>query len=378
MIKNQDIICFSFSDWQNEMVSNRHHILTRFAKNNRVFLFERPISLERYDRHRWRFLLRPIRKEGNLFLITPFCTSKPALNNKIYRSYLKKIYSRFKIKKPIFWFYNFEFAYLLDQFPHSLSCYHCTEDYSVSLNGKGKYVTNNQMRETEENLARRVDLIFAVSEHLRQKQLRFNPRAYLSANAVDFELYRKSQGPKREKFGQKPILGYAGNLSAKVNFKLIYSLATSLGCQVILAGPIVGVIGTNTYLTKLQQLPNVKFLGKLAVEDLPDLYREFDVCLMPYIQDDWFVKASQPLKLYEYLSSGKPIVSTKLACLKEMGQLVYEATNNHEFIDKVKVALREKNKDLSKRRINVAKRNIWDSRFRLINQKIAEAMRRKQ
>ncbi|MEK7142940.1 MAG: glycosyltransferase [Patescibacteria group bacterium] len=369
MIKDRDIICLSFSDWRRELVSNRYHILTRYAKNNRVFLFERPIYLG--DWHRWQFIFKPVRFEENIYMIAPLGIG---IDNRVYDRYLSEAMAYFGIQKPIFWFYNFYLSRLIDFFQPTLSCYHCTEDYYnltyITSQKESIEPARQLIKQEEGKLLKKVDIVFAVSRYLKEKHQKINPQCYLTENAVNYQSYQRAQKKSHKIFGQRLVLGYCGNLSSKVNFQLLYQLAKDLSeCYLVLAGPIVV---KNTRLEKLKKLTNVKFMGNRPFSDLPFLIGEFDVCLIPYIQDQWFVRTAQPLKLFEYLASGKPIVSTRMDCLKKLQDVVYQSNSEAEFIAKTKIALKEKNPELRKKRILLAKNNTWDQRFAFINQKMED------
>lgn len=374
MIKQQDIICFSFSDWASELVSNRYHMLTRFAKDNRVFLFERPVLFENYDKHRWRFFLKPVRSANNIKIITPIGGYDERRNRNIYRFYLKQIFAYFEIRNPIFWFYNYNLSYIIDEFPHLLSCYHCTEDYPALSKISSSIDVEEQVKRIETEFVNKINIVFSVSEAIHERLQKVNARAYLTQNAVDYNLYSLAQQPAHKKVKQK-VLGYAGNISSKINFDLLIVLAeTFQDCKIILIGPI---INPGPEFEKLKTLKNVEFVGKIDFNLLPQHYRYFDVCLIPYIQDEWFVKAAQPLKLFEYMASGKPIVSTKMDCLENLQDVVYESKTIPEFVDNVKIALKEKNHQIRSKRIQLAKKNTWDHRFSYINQKIEEFLKKK-
>lgn len=373
MIKNKDIICFSLSDWRKEMVSNRHHILSRFARHNRVFLFERPIVST--DHHRLSNILRPIRKEGNLIIISPIASVFEELLRETYRFYLKKIYQSFNLLEPIWWFYDYSLSYLIDEFPYLVSCYHCTEDYShlSQISSEGDFV--DSIAQKEKDLVKKVDLVFAVSEYLVETHHQVNHESFLITNAVDYELYKQAQAKPVKKFGKTPIVGYCGNLSDKVNFELLYRLAKELReVKLILIGPVTT---QNSFFKKLHTLKNVIFISQQPVAKLPSLIQEFDVCLMPYIQDDWFMKVSRPLKLFEYLATGKPIVSTRMDCLKNFKKNVYETSTTQDFIDNVRRVISEKDPQLKKARIDLAQKNTWDDRFLIITSKIEKFLQRK-
>jgi len=371
MLKNRDIFIYSFSDWSEEMVSNRYHMVKKLTRYNRVFFFERPIIPALYDRNRWREYFRPIEKVAeNFYLVKiPYVRDKN-YRNQVYAYYVQQIINSFGIKDPIFWFYNYQLAGLIEIFKPVLSVYHCTEDYSgIAQLSLSKHQTT--VLEEEKELLVKADLVFAVSRGIAAKHSKINPLTFLTSNAVDYELYKQTQEQKTNLFGSKPVLGYAGNLSAKVDYEILAYLAQKLpNCLIALIGP---VSTQNPYLKSLKKSPNVKFIGKQPVENLPALIREFDVCLIPYIQEEWFVRASQPLKLFECLAAGKPIVSTPMDCLRGLDKLVLVGKNPQEFLKQVKIALKEKQSSATRqKRIQLAQKNTWDNRFRLIDQKMTD------
>lgn len=367
MIKNQDIICFSFSDWEKELISNRFHILTRFAKNNRVFLFERQIYPLWRDRHRF-FHFLSVRKKNGIYLITPgFYLPSVKINQLFCLVYYLVLRSKYKFKRPIFWFYNYRLGRLIDILKPRLSCYHCTEDYIQSSKISPTKDDPEKIEEEEKKLVKKVNLVFAVSSHIASRLRKTNKHTFLTINAVDYEFYKKAQAKaKKRLFGQKPVLGYSGNISDKVAFDLLYLLAHQNKYTLLLIGPVQS---KSEYLKRLKKMQNVIFLGKQDLGKLPELIQQFDVCLMPYITADWFVKASQPLKLYEYLASGKPIVSTPMDCLKGLSDVVYIG-KREKFSRLVAKAVKEDNNLLRQRRISLAKENTWDKNFLKINKEI--------
>ena len=375
MIKNQDIICLSFTDWDREMPSNRYHILTRFAKNNRVFLFERQIYPLWRDKHRF-FKFLSVRRKDGLYIIEPgFYTPLGFLNGLVYWLYLKIIIARYHIKKPIFWFYNYRLTSIL-KLKHVLSCYHCTEIYSETWRTKKETSRKKveKIKRQEKKLAKNVDLIFACSDYLAAKLKKINPATFSTPNAAEYSFYRKAQKPKVNKFGLEPVLGYCGNIADyKINIPLLIKLSQNFPkCRIVLVGPVIGQSRT---MEKLKKQKNVLFLGKKEVGSLPGIIREFDVCLMPYNTEKWNLFAGQPLKLYEYIASGKPIVSVNFDCLKDLTDIVYVAKNDQEFIAQVRKALKEKGNNLRLKRIKIAQQNTWDERFNLMNDKMEERLK---
>jgi teichuronic acid biosynthesis glycosyltransferase TuaH len=103
---------------------------------------------------------------------------------------------------------------------------------------------------------------------------------------------------------------------------------------------------------------NVYFLGPKKPKDLPLYINEMDVCLMHY-RKTGYNKYIYPLKLYEYFSCGKPVVTTGLDNLKELGEVLYFAEGLEDWISKIQSALRGSDPEIQRRRIALAKENDW-------------------
>ena len=74
---------------------------------------------------------------------------------------------------------------------------------------------------------------------------------------------------------------------------------------------LVGPVQPNLDVSPIEALPNVTLTGMAEVSELPGYVRAFDVCMIPYLIDD-FVRGIYPLKLHEYLAAGKPVVTTPI------------------------------------------------------------------
>ena len=102
-------------------------------------------------------------------------------------------------------------------------------------------------------------------------------------------------------------------------------------------------------------------IGHQPLEILPQYLKAFDVCIIPYASDDPFNISCSPLKLYEYMATGKPIVSISLPSVLEYSKVVFIGRNYNEFEKSIRLAL-EENGQLGKERIELAKGNSWNDR----------------
>ncbi|MFQ6060672.1 MAG: glycosyltransferase, partial [Thermoplasmata archaeon] len=118
--------------------------------------------------------------------------------------------------------------------------------------------------------------------------------------------------------------------------------------------------------------PNIHFLGKRPYEQLPSYLRGIDVCIIPFEVNE-ITLSVDPIKIYEYLAAGKPVVSTFLPELQKFGDRVRIAKNREDFENQIREALREDGALVSKR-IDLARSNTWEERARRISQIIDELL----
>src|SRR5206468_6012611 len=148
-----------------------------------------------------------------------------------------------------------------------------------------------------------------------------NPRTQLVPNAADAELFRpavaRSTASADVSELPRPVLGFAGNItSSKIDFPLLLAVAKAQPRWTFL---IVGPSRRESVreLTRLLELPNVHWVGHKPHDQLPQYVAAFDVGLIPY-RETAYTRNCFPLKLYEYLAAGKPVVASGLPELRDM------------------------------------------------------------
>jgi glycosyltransferase involved in cell wall biosynthesis len=134
----------------------------------------------------------------------------------------------------------------------------------------------------------------------------------------------------------QPVVGYYGALDDYlVDEQLLIKVARSIpGGTLVLIGP--KAMDTSA----LEKEPNVRYLGPIPYERLPQYARVFQVGLMPWLQNDW-IASCNPIKLKEYLALGFPVVSTPFPELEPYRDMVYGAAGHEEFVAAVHQALRD-------------------------------------
>jgi glycosyltransferase involved in cell wall biosynthesis len=157
----------------------------------------------------------------------------------------------------------------------------------------------------------------------------------------------------------KPTFGYTGTIHGdRVDVNLVASVAKSYPTATI------AMVGPNLLeqadQRELDQLSNIVFTGAQPYADLPDIMRAFDVCMVPHLVTP-FTESLNPIKLWEYLAAGKPIVSTNVAGFRDYPDLVRVADTSDDFVSLLPRAPVE-SPDLPTLRQQAVRPHTWDQR----------------
>ncbi|MBM3746393.1 MAG: glycosyltransferase [Acidobacteria bacterium] len=242
--------------------------------------------------------------------------------------------------------------------------YDCMDDH-------GGFETNDPSMVTEEvGLTARSDLVVTTARSLMARLSQISSRCVLIPNACEFDHFAVSVGalpPMYERI-PRPIVGYYGAISTWFDVDLVASLATQRrGWSFVLIGATAGAD-----VRTLQALPNVHLLGEIPYADLPTHLHQFDVCIIPF-KAGRLTEATNPVKLYEYLSAGKPVVTVPLPEVMPFvqGRLAYAASGEAEFLTALELALREDSAERRAARVAFSSSNTWAERFAALKSAIA-------
>jgi glycosyltransferase involved in cell wall biosynthesis len=160
----------------------------------------------------------------------------------------------------------------------------------------------------------------------------------------------------------RPIIGFVGAVSDyKLNLDWVLKLSEARpGYSIVLIGP-TGVADPSTDVGKLASRSNVHLLGHRAYEELPGYVKGFDVAVIPYRMNE-YTRAVFPIKFFEMLASGRPVVISPLPAVEQYWSAVRVADNAEAFIAACDSAIRDDSEADKQARLRLAAENSWDSR----------------
>lgn len=381
-LENENIVCISSVDWD-PLWTRKQQVMSRLPKSNKILYVEPPITIlspfkDSEMWKKWGVWRQGIRQlQENLFLwsppvILPF-GNKYRLINRINQwwlaLFLRRVIKKLDMKNNILWTYMPNTSDLVDLVEHKLLIYDCVDEHSEYTGLINKQV----MLDMEQDLLEACDFVFVTAVGLYNTKKDFARRIYFLPNAANVEHFMQAQDPVTTVPDditaiKGPIVGFVGVIQDWIDLGLIASVAKSYpSWSVVLVGPV----GVGVDVSALQSLPNVHFLGRKDVRDLPRYLKAFDVCLNPFKLNELTDKVS-PLKFYEYLASGKPIVTVNMPGVRDFADVVEIADTPVEFVAAVAKAIQEENPDKLAARLKRARENSWESRVEFMMQKIKE------
>jgi glycosyltransferase involved in cell wall biosynthesis len=238
--------------------------------------------------------------------------------------------------------------------PFDVSCYHIDDEYSWSE-------VDSPISARESRLIAAVNQVFIHSPALLEKKGSINPCTTFVPNGVDYSAFATPVPEPADLVSiPRPRIGYTGYLKPQLDLRLLGGLAARHPTwSFVLVGARRPEIAAE--LAELARHPNVHLLGAKSVDELAAYPQHFDVCIMPYVADG-YTKFIYPLKLHEYLASGRPTVGSRIRSLEDFANVVALATTADEWSAVITEAL-SPNERGSRRRAErqaVACRHDWD------------------
>jgi hypothetical protein len=367
MIKGKNILCFGSEKWG--YPGFQQTIMHKLSSANRILyinsLGTRKISLRCsqlsfYLRRALRFYQHNHNASTTTAVVCnpwviPLMNSSiiTKCNRQLLRIQFSRLLKKLNFKDYLLWIGTPAAASYLDLFKPTSMVYNPVDRYSAF-----PFVNKTKICEYEKQIAKKADLIICTSEAIKNDFLPLNNSAITFTHGVDFDFWNSAANskliPSDIKKVRKPIIGYFGSLSADVfDIELLKKVAVKYPqANIVLIGRKMN------YLDQFEKNKNIYLLGYKDYKLLPSYLKHFDVCLIPFHVNE-LMEGVDPIKLREYLSLGKPVVSVALPEVAKVGRAVYVAENEKEFVNLVGKALEEE-KTLFEERLNVARQSDWN------------------
>jgi GT2 family glycosyltransferase len=241
-------------------------------------------------------------------------------------------------------------APVLQQVPNTVVVYDCMDAYASFANA------GRPARELEREAVTTADVVACSSEHLRNSMRRYGCESILVRNGVTVSHFEKR--PELQAFERKrSTVGYWGAMAEWTDIELLIYAARQLpDVDFVLIGEVMRID-----VSELAKLPNVRMVGEVPYSALPAYLHGFDVCILPYRVCEYAL-ASDPMKVWEYMSAGKPVVAVRLPEIERLHELITLTSTRTEFVEGIRRAIAERNPVLREHRIAYAQENSWKRR----------------
>jgi teichuronic acid biosynthesis glycosyltransferase TuaH len=240
-----------------------------------------------------------------------------------------------------------------------LKIYQCVDPLIIDYDKKHGEVSERQ-------IVLDSDIVICTSKQLYREKVKVNKNTFFIPNAADIDHSSKAMDPKLKIHSNiidipKPIIGYFGHIERRIDFNLLKSVVVeNPDKSFVFAGPVSEEFIPPDFKTH----KNVYFTGRVPYAEMPAIIKGFDIAIIPFKKDD-VSDTIFPLKLFEYLGAGKPVITTDFNLdLKEFtGDTVSYCGDADSFSDAIRFYLKNDNPQLKRERLSIAELNTWHNRI---------------
>jgi glycosyltransferase involved in cell wall biosynthesis len=392
--KSKCIFIFGYGRFDQQFESVSFILAREFAKNNnKVYYIDYPFTTrdalrskgsENYEVRKKAFkglnngIIETDTPNLKIVVVPPLWSVHFLPEGKIYRGLLRvnekviaktinQIVKKEKIDNFIYinsWV--FHYPNVSKYINASLRVYHCIDPLVMDYDIKHGIVSERQ-------LIKNSDMVICTSKQLQEDKKKFHPKTYFVSNAADIKhsiLATDKNLPVHKAVNQfkKPVIGYFGSIEKRIDYAMLKEVVEgNMDKSFVFAGPVSREWVPESFF----ELPNVHFIGRIPYDEMPSVLKCFDVAIIPFRKYEESATVF-PMKLFEYLGAGKPVVSTdfNLDLKNFTDDLVAYCSNGKEFSAAINEALDKDNECLQQERIKLASNHTWENRAAAIEELI--------
>lgn len=352
--KSFDVVCLSHLRW--DFVYQRpQHLMSRFARNGRVFYFEEPVFVDEET------YLQTSRRGENVLVCIPFINHSEAFEAaEIQRGMLDELINGEKIENFVLWFYTPMAMDFAGHLKPLATVFDCMDELSAF-----KFAPPSLL-ENEQKLLEKADLVFTGGQSLFEAKKDKHERVFAFPSSIDVKHFAAARNGVPEPSDQAviphPKLGFAGVIDERMDTHLLAEMADLRpDWQFVMVGPVVKIEEKD-----LPRRSNIHYLGGKKYDDLPGYISGWDVALMPFAMNE-STRFISPTKTPEYLAAGKCTISAPIRdVVRPYGEngLVAIASTAEEFINQAEKILERGNSDEWQEKADkFLAQNSWDATF---------------
>lgn len=298
-----DLLCLSHLRW--DFVYQRpQHLLSRCARDRRVFFCEEPIHGDGPA----RLDVSP-REDGNLWVVQPHLPHGLSLaeSERMQHAMIDELIATRKLRSFVCWYYSPMPLGFTRHLRPVATVYDCMDELSAFAGA------SPLLREREQELFRRADLVFTGGQSLYEAKRDRHARVYAFPSSIDAAHFGRARGmgalpePADQAGIPRQRLGYFGVIDERMDLELLARVADARpDWQLVMIGPVVKIDPAT-----LPRRANIHWLGGKDYRDLPAYIAGWDLAMMPFARNE-STRFISPTKTPEYLAAGKPVVSTSI------------------------------------------------------------------
>ena len=298
------LICFSHLRW--DFVFQRpQHLMSRFAKDRRVFIFEEVIPC---DHHRAFLEYHPF-PEQNVIALRPRVPRSwdEGARNAALRDMLDMLLATQGGGAPVLWFYTPMMYTFARHIEAAAVVYDCMDELSAFD------FASPDLSRLEADLLQRADVVFTGGQSLFEAKRSAHDNIHAFPSSVDVAHFEKARlgrvaDPADQAGIPHPRLGFYGVIDERLDLDLLGAVAAARpDLHFVMVGPVVKIDPA-----RLPRGSNLHYLGSKSYEDLPAYLAGWRVAMMPFAINA-ATRFISPTKTPEYLAAGRPVVSTPIA-----------------------------------------------------------------
>ncbi|MBD1391854.1 glycosyltransferase family protein [Mucilaginibacter glaciei] len=398
-LKGCHIVFFSQMQFDGALESTNYTIARNLAKDNYVYYIDRPYTWKDYfkfkgtksfntrkshffsasncviqsDLPNLKIVICPPVPSINMLPEGPLYRLGVKFNERVVANRLKKVFKKYGVKDYIYInSYNFSYPTLQDLLHPDLSVYHCVDPIIEAY--QLKHGLHN-----EDILLKDVDMVICTSRELTNKKALVNKHSYFVPNAANLSHSQKALDPNLPESAifngiKKPVIGYLGAIERRIDYEMMNQvLAMNTDKSFVFVGPV-----DDYYIKEGDfEAPNLSLPGAIPYDQMPAILKGFDIGIIPFKKDD-VSNNIFPLKLFEYMGAGKPVVATNFN--EDLKNFTFDSVPYCSTAEEFSAAINEALADTPEKqvaRLKIAANNTWEHRIDQLKDILADGLAEK-